>query len=140
MSHRVFPIIVRTAAACALCASAFVFAAPVQAQPYGQADEDYGPSAGAITVTPPYHREWNSETRRFVDRAYASRVVDVSDLDLRTSYGIRELRMRVRDAARDVCDELSDRYGDDPDQDRQCYVGAVRNALDSVPEYVDFRE
>lgn len=35
-----------------------------------------------------------------------SRIVDISDLDLRSDAGVDVMRMRIRDTARDICNEL----------------------------------
>ena len=127
--------------ACAVSVSAYALASPAQAQPYDtQADQDYGPSVGSITVTPPYHRQWNSATRRFEDRVYASRVVDLRDLDLNTATactrcGCASNRPPARSAM-----SLNDREGDDGTPIGACYTDAVRNALAGVPEYINFRD
>ncbi len=132
------PIIQRTmmGAACAVSAAGLMIAAPIHAQPYGdRGDYDSGPSTsvGEITVAPPRRAEWDSDTHSWVDRAYRSRVIDISDLDLNTDWGARELRSRVVGAARDVCGELADRFGPDDNQDRACLHEAIVGALRSVP-------
>jgi UrcA family protein len=86
-----------------------------------------------VVVSPPNRAEWDSQTRQYVNRQYASRVVDVSDLDLNTDWGARELRHRVSNAARSVCWELSDRLGDDPDANAACFQQARDSALAQIP-------
>ena len=137
MSNRILPLFLTAAMACAIAAPAFTLAAPALAQPY---DDSASTSVGEIIVAPPARPVWDRETGRFVDRDYATRVVDLSDLDLSTGWGIHELKVRVDRAARAVCDELSDRDGDDPDADRACFRAAIDHALNSVPEYVGFTE
>jgi len=139
MTNRILPILFSTTLACGLSA-ALAFTAPsvAQAQP-----DKYGDTAttGEITVSPGYRAEWNSETRRFENRVTDSVVVDVSDLDLNTGWGIREMKVRVMDAARQVCNGLDDEVGgDDYDADRACFQRATTHALRSVPEYVAFNE
>jgi len=58
-----------------------------------------------------------------------SRVVRISDLDLGTDWGVRELRYRVQRAARDACEELDARFPITAEDSPDCYSTAVRNGM-----------
>jgi UrcA family protein len=124
----------RTSALVAVAAG-LVLAGAAQAQPYD--DGYYDQSAPApgyangVTVMAPdrYDRDGVG------DRITASRVVDVSDLDLNTGWGLHRMHDRVQRAAVQVCRELDDRVGGSPLQpnnDRDCVHRAVRRALASA--------
>jgi len=117
--------------------------AVAHAQPYdnGPAYGDEQPSTtGGLTVYAPRHhyRTWSGAP---IVRVRASRVVDASDLDLSTGWGMHELRNRVERAAADACDSLDRQWtrglyplADDSDAD--CYVNAVDDAMSQVePAY-----
>jgi len=107
------------------------------AQPYygepGYYDEPA--QAGEIIVRP---ERWPGRTYNGIptERVYASRVVDVSDLDLNTPWGAHVLYRRVERAAADACDELNMQWthGLYPiDQDADCKARAVRHAMRAAP-------
>jgi UrcA family protein len=127
-------------AACAFAGAALLIAAPIHAQPaYDDNGYDNQSTVGGIVVRPPHRPDWDSDTRSFVDRAYSSRVIDISDLDLNTDWGARELRARVVRAAYTVCWRLADAYGSDADENRDCRQRAINHALASVPAAEMFR-
>jgi UrcA family protein len=127
--------------ACITAAMGFGFTAPAQAQPYYDEPTyaDQGAEVGGLIVTAPYHRE-RTYNGMPVERVTASRVVDISDLDLSTGWGVHELRARVQRAAVEACDEVDrawviGRYPLDSDSD--CYHDAVRRAMRDAPISVD---
>jgi len=62
--------------------------------------------------------------------ATLSRVVDISDLDLRDSRDVRIMDRRVRATAREVCEELGETGG--PGVTPSCVDAAVRNTQRQV--------
>ncbi len=96
--------------------------------------KDTSPDVETVIVTPPevhYDRDFSGS----VTRATLSRAVSYSDLDLADPADARELRMRIRDTARDVCDELRDEA---PDlSGTSCYRDAVANAMTRADEAID---
>ena len=63
-----------------------------------------------------------------VERISLSRLVRFDDLDLRTASGVRELRLRIRDTAHDICAQLADAYPVPEASDTSRYRTALRNA------------
>jgi UrcA family protein len=135
MTHSIFSALTKGAAATALSAATLLFTVPAHAQPDYDRGGDYDASSSVndVVVTPPNRSGWDSQTRQFVDRDYATRVVDVSDLDLNTDWGARELRHRVSNAARSVCRELDNRNAEDPDANAACFQQARDHALAQIP-------
>mgnify|MGYP001552441322 CR=1 FL=1 len=108
-----------------LAGAVALMATPAAAQDYGYGPP--GPSEAVTVVAPPL----NSESTRLngpLEKVSLSSTVPYSDLDLRTRSGARELRMRVRDTARDVCDQLADIYPVYQAQGTSCYKTALENA------------
>ena len=109
----------------AICA-----ASSASAQDYGRTDEQAatGPAEQVIVISPIYRAE--RHTLGLPGTVSLSREVSYSDLDLTTRDGARALRARVRDMARDVCDELRDA---DPVREQpgatKCYEGAYKNGM-----------
>jgi UrcA family protein len=112
-----------------------------QAQPY----DPYYPSdttVGEIVVAPRYLPR--SAIGAPIREYYAQRVVSYSDLDLATPWGRDTLRMRVRAAARDACDEL-DRLHPVNDlnhitiDDGNCISRATHNAMRQAEYDTGFR-
>jgi UrcA family protein len=59
-------------------------------------------------------------------------VVDISDLDLSTGWGVHVMHQRIRAAAVDACNELNNQPGLYPtaaSSDADCYHHAVRRAI-----------
>jgi len=139
-------------------AAALGLGAFAQAQPYdndndyrdntaGYSDNDvgYGASAyaGGLVVEAPGRHQERSVTGAPIVWARATRVVDMSDLDLSTRGGVRELRGRVERAASDACDSLNRLPGlvpmDDP-SDVDCFHRAVDRAMAAAPiNYAAYR-
>jgi UrcA family protein len=137
-------------AAAAAAALGLAAAVSVQAQPYGSGDYmksssgdmpyaagDYGydssATVGGITVYASPRHERTAIGAPIVT-ARVSRVVDTSDLDLGTGYGMHELRARVESAATDACNQLDNEPGLTPLQgdDADCYHRAVGDAMAQV--------
>ena len=62
--------------------------------------------------------------------------VTYSDLDLSRDSDVNELRLRVRDTAADLCNQLAARdinMGDDKDAYRECVNRATRTAMAELP-------
>jgi UrcA family protein len=74
-----------------------------------------------------------------IDVVSASRVVDTSDLDLSTGWGVDALHARVERAAADACEQLDNEPGYVPvdGDDADCQHRAVRDALAQTPIGVD---
>lgn len=93
----------------------------------------YGPTAGTITVSPPVrYRNWNGAP---VQRVYASRVVEVGDLDLDSEWGRHALYDRVERAAADACDEVNSSWTQgyyDLGLDEPCVSLTIRRAMRQV--------
>ncbi len=123
----------------ALLTSAFgaLLAVPAAAQHDGRYHPAaYGPDTEEVIVTAPYDRLHRSPN----GTVSLSREVSYADLDLSTRTGARELRLRVRDTARDVCDELWERTddrlslgsSDKPRCERDAYRSAMAQAHDAI--------
>lgn len=127
----------------AAAASLSIAAAPALAQSeYGPAyDRGYNGQneLSDVTVTAP--RRYigrDAASGADIERVSTSRIVDYSDLDLRTRWGARALNDRIEDAARSACDELGAHYPDAADEEGSCVSTAARTAMDRVePAYYD---
>jgi UrcA family protein len=105
-------------------------------------DSDYAnqaPAVGEITVRPTFRHERTYNGAEIVV-ARASRVVDVSDLDLSTDWGQRVLYRRVTHAAADACDDLDNDwvmglYPTADDSNADCVHRAVDRAMRSTIPY-----
>ena len=101
----------RLGAAAAAVGLAFAAAAPALAQPYDTTVDE-------LTVVGRLGPDGRPAT--------LSRVVDISDLDLRFDRDVREMQRRVRTTARQVCEELGETGG--PGLTPSCADAAVRDA------------
>ncbi len=107
-------------------------AAPAFAQDYGPYDDEAypaGPTEEVIVAAP---RPIFPEGQRLngpLQKVSLTTAVPYNDLDLRTHSGARELRFRVRTAARDVCAQLTEAYPVYQLNGTSCYRGAVENGL-----------
>src|SRR5580704_3217435 len=136
MSPKLSRGLFRGSMACAVAALGLTFAIGAQAQPYyDQPDPSYAPSdVGGLTVIAPRHQErtWSGAP---IVNVSASRVVDTSDLDLSTGWGVHVMHERIRHAAVDACNELDNQPGLTPtadSSDADCYHRAVRGAMESA--------
>jgi UrcA family protein len=83
-----------------------------------------GPPENVIVIAPPRQTDHSSLAPTQITRL--SMNVAYDDLDLRSAQGAHELRARIRDAARDVCDRLVARFPHALYDTTSCY----RQALD----------
>lgn len=66
-----------------------------------------------------------------------SQPVSYSDLDLSRVSDVKELRLRVRDTAINLCSQLATRdanVGDDEDTNRECVGRAIQSAMAQLPD------
>ncbi|HEY1631473.1 MAG TPA: UrcA family protein [Rhizomicrobium sp.] len=70
------------------------------------------------------------------EKLSASSYVRYDDLDLSTRDGARELRFRVREAARDICRNLIDAYPVHTIQGQNCYKDAADSGLVKADEAI----
>ena len=106
-------------------------------------DDRVAPDTETVIVHPYYH---DIEKRQVVGRVSGevnpteytlSRPVSFADLDLTRDSDYLEFKSRVRDAARDMCEELDARVPQlrgDESADRECVRNATRNAVHQVLE------
>jgi UrcA family protein len=93
---------------------------------------DNGPGEHVIVVAPDYyyHRPYPSnQLGRPPEPTTLSESVSYSDLNLSTYEGAETLRVRIRDAARDVCATLAARYPVRMVDSEPCYKNAVGVAM-----------
>ena len=89
----------------------------------------YGnPSTETIEVYGPRLRVERSPMNGPVKKISFSRLVRFDDLDLRTPSGARELRLRVRDTAHDICAQLAAAYPIPEASGTSCYRTALQDA------------
>ena len=120
-------------------------AGAARAQDYSpyQSSYDYERQAETVIVHPYYdqveQRQLLGHINGEVDpvERTISRPVNFSDLNPSRESDYMELRARVRDTARDLCDELNARFPDlrgDRSADRECVRNATRDAMRAVME------
>ncbi|HEY1753478.1 MAG TPA: UrcA family protein [Caulobacteraceae bacterium] len=135
----------RGSMACAAAALGLSFTALAHAQ--GYTDQDYGydngydsaSDVGGVTVIAPRRHQERTFSGAPIVNVSASRVVDTSDLDLSTGYGVHIMHQRIRNAAADACQELDSQwtrglYPTADSSDADCYHRAVRNAMDEASD------
>jgi UrcA family protein len=112
---------------------------PAAAQPYTPPAVYVGSpgEVGAIVVHPEYRYRNDTFEGIPYTRVYARRVVDTSDLDLRTRWGVNALYFRVKHAAEDACRQLDQLYPQGlrsiDTRDGDCKQRAVRDAMRAAP-------
>jgi UrcA family protein len=107
-------------------------AAPASAQGYGPYGDDPGYDNGPpedVIVTAPHFRSETAPLNAPLEKVSLSTHVPYSDLDLASRSGARELRLRVREAARQVCGELADAYPVYQMNGTSCFKTALENGL-----------
>lgn len=103
---------------------------PVLAQGYGPYDDDsYSGPPEEVIVTAPHFRSETAPLNAPLEKVSLSTHVAYGDLDLASRSGARELRLRVREAARDVCGQLADAYPVYQLNGTSCFKTAVENGL-----------
>jgi UrcA family protein len=133
------PALHLTLAAAAL--GALALASPATAQDYGRAavpDYQGGPTEEVVVTAPRYRpREEHSAIGAPIVNVSLSGEVRYDDLDLRTSWGARELRARIRFAAQDLCKRIDLRYPIAADGSPPCYRLAYDRAMDQADAVID---
>jgi UrcA family protein len=99
------------------------------------AAQGYGPEQ--VQVTAPHFRAQSTPLNGPLERVSLSVPVRYDDLDLRTYSGARALRVRVRDAAWQVCGRLAQAYPVRQMPGTSCYRTALHNALLRADEAVN---
>ena len=105
-------------------ASLALTVSPARADPWNSYD-----TAAGITVRAPHPYVRQPVTGAIVRLDQVSYVVSLSDLDLSTRRGAVLAKARIERAARDVCQEVEDRYGKGEEVNGGCYATALRDAL-----------
>jgi UrcA family protein len=82
-----------------------------------------------IEVYAPHVRVDRSPLNGPVHKISMSRAVRYDDLNLRTARGAHELRLRIRDVARDICSQLEETYPVPEAPYTSCYRTAVNDAM-----------
>src|SRR5215831_6489910 len=115
----------RAAVALSLAAAGLALAvSSVRADPWNRYD-----TAAGITVRAPHPYVRQPTTGALVRLDQVSYVVSLSDLDLSTRRGALLAKARIERAAKDVCEDVQDRYPYDEEIRGGCYATAVRDAL-----------
>jgi UrcA family protein len=132
MSANTSPTLLRGSLVAAMAALGLACAGPLHAQPV----DDYGydndaSTVGGVVVTAPHHERYGHNGAP-IETVSTSRVVDVSDLDLTSRWGWREMRQRITTVARQECDQLDTMYPIAADDNPPCVRTAVRHALMSL--------
>jgi UrcA family protein len=107
-------------------------AAPASAQGYGPYGDDPGYANGPpeeVEVTAPHFRQETAPLNAPLEKVSLSTRVPYDDLDLATRSGAHELRLRVRDAARGVCEQLAGVYPVYQLNGTSCFKTALENGM-----------
>jgi UrcA family protein len=104
-------------------------AAPALAQDSPYDNDSYAGPPEEVIVTAPHFRSETAPLNAPLEKVSLSTHVAYSDLDLASRSGARELRLRVREAARDVCGQLADAYPVYQLNGTSCFKTAVENGL-----------
>jgi UrcA family protein len=116
-----------------LCAAsiAAIFAGAVALSVPASAQDDE-----SITVTAPHFQGAPMRLNGPLERVSLSGAVRYDDLDLRTWRGARELRMRVRDEAQDICTRIAEAYPVREANGTSCYKSALNDGLIHADEAI----
>jgi UrcA family protein len=104
-------------------------ASSAQAQDYGYDNDGYanGPNESIEVIAPRIPTDHSSLAP--TSATHLSVAVRYDDLDLTTGSGARELKSRVRDAARDVCETLAARFPAAAVPQQPCYRTAAEAGI-----------
>lgn len=91
----------------------------------------YGAPGEEVIVTAPPYVQRRSAIGAPIEDVSMSREVVIGDLDLRTGWGVRELRSRISYTATTLCNRLNAMYpvSADNSSDSDCYRNAMRDAM-----------
>jgi UrcA family protein len=96
------------------------------------AQEYYSGPQEQVIVTPPHYGPQRSEIGAPIVDASMSQAVRYDDLDLRTAWGARTLRDRIRFAATTLCNRLDAMYPVSVDDTSGMYPGNTRCYRDAA--------
>lgn len=97
-----------------------------------------GTTTDSITVYGPHRYVTQPTTGARVRMDGVSTVVPLGDLDLSTPYGARIAKVRIVQAARDVCEEAEYVYPKDGDPPGGCYSNAVRQGMRAAQDMAGY--
>jgi len=100
---------------------------PASAQDYGRDNDTTDATESVIVTAPDFHAE--RDTMGLPGKLTLRREVSYRDLDLRTHDGARELKARVADTVRAICDQLHDAYPFKEQPMEHCFTNAYRDAM-----------
>ena len=128
MSVQLLPNMQRKLAILAGAIGVVIAASAAHSQDRDRATGYDNPSTETIEVIGPRLRVERSPMNGPVQRISFSRLVRYDDLNLRTSSGARELRVRIRDTAHDICAQLAAAYPIPEASGTSCYRTALQDA------------
>jgi len=96
---------------------------------------DYGPNEQVIITAPPYHGR-SSTTGAPIRDVAMQREVRFDDLDLRSNWGARALKQRIKYQARALCQRLDNMYPVSASDSPPCYETALRDAMGQADEAI----
>jgi UrcA family protein len=113
---------------------ALLLAPAAQAQDNGRYDSaSYSNDNESVTVyAPQFRTDPGARLNGIPGKVSLSRAVSYSDLDLRNPRDAHELRARVADTARDICDQLADAYPGPDASGTSCFRTARADAMRHV--------
>jgi UrcA family protein len=94
-------------------------------------------SSEQVQVTAPHFRAESAPLNGPLEKISLSSTVRTDDLNLRTRHGVRELRLRVRDEAKNVCTQLAQAYLVREAPGTSCYREAVDDAMEQADTAID---
>ena len=112
-------------------AAGVISAAPAIAQEYGPPTTrvEVNGASEEVTITAPHRAPTRNSFGAPIQDVSLSIPVSIGDLNLHTGEGVFELRQRVRNASRSVCNRLSFRYPIGTPDHRTCYRRTIRDAM-----------
>jgi len=90
--------------------------------------QDYASPTEQVIVRAPHYGPQRSDIGAPIESVSMSREVRFDDLDLRTVWGARVLRSRLRETALNLCRQLDNQYIT-LDSNRSCYRDAYEDAM-----------
>jgi len=90
--------------------------------------QDYAGPTEDVIVRAPHYGPQRSDIGAPIQNVSLSREVRFDDLDLRTVWGARALRSRLRQTALNLCRQLDNQYVT-LDDNRSCYRAAYEDAM-----------
>jgi len=114
-------------------------ASPASAQDYARSDDDvvvYQNGREEVEVLAPRYHARRSAIGAEIRDVSLSRGVRFDDLDLRTAWGARELRSRIRYTASTLCQKLEMRFPVTAEDSPPCFQTAVARAMDEADEAI----